>query len=163
MKVFALVGSNRKSGRTAAETMKLARTLDVSGTQTVICYANEANVAACTGCNYCRTQEGCSQTDGMQRILQEIINSDAVIISSPVYFGNLSGQLKIICDRMYPAYRGGGRSLFAKKKLYLIYTQHSACDIYVDFRKTAEDYLFKFLGFHIVETIVVGGSQRKVF
>ena len=92
-----------------------------------------------------------------------MLDSEAVIIASPVYFGALSGQLKTVCDRMYPVYRGGGKSLLAGKKLYLVYTQHSPCDTYADVRKTAEDYLFRFLGFQLVQTTVVGKDGKRYY
>ena len=97
----------------------------------------------------------------MEGLIREILDSEAVVIASPVYFGALSGQLKTICDRLYPVYRGGGKSLVAGKKLYLVYTQHSACDTYADVRKTAENYLFCFLGFRLVQTTVVGKDGKR--
>lgn len=93
--------------------------------------------------------------------MQEILESEAVIIASPVYFGTLSGQMKILCDRLYPLYRGGGKSLIFGKKLYLVYTQHSTCDTYSEVRKANEDYLFRFLGFDLVQTVVVGKDGEK--
>ena len=161
MKTVVLIGSNRKQGATAKEALALARDLDPTGQDTVVHFANEMNVACCCGCEFCRREPACSQKDDMEGLIREILDSEAVVIASPVYFGALSGQLKTICDRLYPVYRGGGKSLVAGKKLYLVYTQHSACDTYADVRKTAENYLFCFLGFRLVQTTVVGKDGKR--
>jgi len=38
----------------------------------------------------------------MGLVYSEIEKADAIVIGSPVYFGNISGQLKIMIDRMQP-------------------------------------------------------------
>ena len=163
MKTLVLIGSCRKQGATAAEALAQARALDPTGQETTVHFAHELKVGCCVGCEFCRREPGCSQKDDMAGLLQEIQDSQAVVIGSPVYFGALSGQLKTVCDRMYPLYRGGGRSLVTGKDLYLVYTQHSPCDTYADVRKTAEDYLFRFLGFHLVQTTVVGKDGKRCY
>ena len=161
MRVLAINGSHRCCGATAAAMGELIATLCADEVHTY--RADQLKIAPCVGCEYCRSHEGCSQKDDMQPLIEQICQSDVIVIGSPIYFGNLSGQLKTLCDRLYPAYRGGGKSLFSGKKLYLIYTQHSPCDTYADFRKTAVDYLFGFLGFDLVSTTVVGADGKKVF
>ncbi len=159
MNVFVIIGSNRKQGETAKAVKHLLEEINPI-TQKIV-FANELNIAPCTGCNVCRSKLQCSQQDDAQGLLQDMMNSDAVIIASPIYFGNLSGQLKVVLDRLYPAYRGGGKSELAGKPLYLIYTQHSESAQYADFRKSAEEALFKFMGFDLKQTTIVGSDGMK--
>ena len=163
MKTLVLIGSRRRNGATAVKAREVVQTLDPGGDQTTIHFVDELKIAPCCGCNYCRKTPGCSQKDDAEQVIQEILDSEAVVIASPVYFGTLSGHLKTLCDRLYPLYRGGGQSLISGKKLYLIYTQHSACDTYAEVRKANEDYLFRFLGFDLVETTVVGKDGEKTY
>ncbi|MGN8967755.1 flavodoxin family protein [Intestinimonas sp. HCP28S3_D6] len=163
MRTLVLIGSRRKNGATAAKAQQLARTLDPDGQQTTIHFVDDLKVASCCGCNYCRKTPGCSQKDDAEMVIQEIQDSEAVIIASPVYFGTLSGQMKTLCDRLYPLYRGGGQSLISGKALYLVYTQHSGCDTYSEVRKANEDYLFRFLGFNLIQTVVVGKDGEKTY
>ena len=163
MKTLVLIGSSRKQGATATEALAQARELDPTGQDTIVHFVHEMKVACCCGCEFCRKEPACSQKDDMAGLIQEMLDSEAVIIASPVYFGALSGQLKTVCDRLYPVYRGRGKSLLAGKKLYLVYTQHSPCDTYADVRKTAEDYLFRFLGFQLVQTTVVGKDGKRYY
>lgn len=53
----------------------------------------------CTACGHCRDVFGCVFDDCMAPLYEKIRDSDAVIISSPVYFSSLPGQLKNLIDR----------------------------------------------------------------
>ena len=54
---------------------------------------------ACTHCDYCLNKKSCSIPDDMVRIYDLIINANAIIISSPIYFMALSAQAKLMIDR----------------------------------------------------------------
>jgi len=57
-------------------------------------------VDPCTACNYCKEHKGqCSIKDDMEKIRPKLEKADAIIISSPVYFGSLSAQIKAVFDR----------------------------------------------------------------
>jgi len=155
MKVVGFIGSARKNGATAQVVNELAKSLDPSG-GAKIHYLSDKNIHYCIGCEYCRKNEGCSQKDEMESLLKEIYESDAVIIGTPIYFGEMSALTKIFTDRLYPAYRGKGVSRLRGKKLYLVYSQHSSPQTYSDSRACEAAYLFKFLGFEIVKVLVNG-------
>ncbi len=54
----------------------------------------------CTHCDSCvRKKEGCVQKDDMTELYPKLTNADIYILGSPVYQGNISGQLKVIIDR----------------------------------------------------------------
>ena len=57
------------------------------------------NIKACTHCDYCLSSKSCSLSDDMDGIYDRIINANAIIISSPIYFMALSAQLKLMIDR----------------------------------------------------------------
>ena len=92
----------------------------------------------------------------MEELIEKIVDADAVVIGSPVYFGEISSLTKVFTDRLYPAYRGGGKSRFKGKKLYLIYSQESSPEWYADVRSVEAKYLFNFLGFDIQKVYVNG-------
>jgi len=155
LKVIGFIGSSRKNGNTAKVINSLAQTLAPDGDSKVY-YLNDKNIHYCTGCEFCRKNEGCSQKDDMASLLDEIYQSDAVIIGTPVFFGEMSSLTKTFTDRLYPAYRGKGVSRLRGKKLYLVYSQHSSPETYADVRACEASYLFKFLGFDIVKVFVNG-------
>ncbi len=54
----------------------------------------------CLHCDYCvRTKNGCVQKDDMEKLYPKLEWADAWILGSPVYQGQVNGQLKAILDR----------------------------------------------------------------
>jgi multimeric flavodoxin WrbA len=98
----------------------------------------------------------------MTFLLEEMYQSDAIIIGAPVFFGEMSSLTKIFTDRLYSAYRGKGISRLRGKKLYLVYSQHSSPESYADVRTCEASYLFKFLGFDIVKVFVNGTEVSHI-
>lgn len=64
-------------------------------------------VKPCTGCVRCRPDGGCvlPEDDGhaVARLIEE---ADALIVGTPTYWGNMSGQLKVLFDRLVPTIMG---------------------------------------------------------
>jgi multimeric flavodoxin WrbA len=54
----------------------------------------------CIHCDHClKNKEGCVHKDDMNELYSKLIKANAYIIGSPVYQGNISGQLKTVFDR----------------------------------------------------------------
>lgn len=53
------------------------------------------------GCDMCGMNGDCIQKDKGNEILNKIISADAIIFASPVYYYNVSSQLKMMNDRFY--------------------------------------------------------------
>jgi multimeric flavodoxin WrbA len=155
LKVTGFIGSSRKNGITAKVVNNLVQTLAHDGSSNVY-YLSEKNINYCTGCEFCRKNDSCSQMDDMTFLLEEMYQSDVIVIGTPVFFGEMSSLTKTFTDRLYPAYRGKGISRLRGKKLYLVYSQHSSPEVYYDVRACEASYLFKFLGFDIVKVFVNG-------
>ncbi len=62
------------------------------------------NVSPCTDCRYCWGNAGCSIQDDMQIIYDGIDTFDNVIIASPVYSSNVTGQLMNLASRFQTFY-----------------------------------------------------------
>lgn len=69
---------------------------------------SEKKVNPCVACNYCKENPICYQrTDNGNEINKILEKADAIIISTPVYFGSMSGQTKCLLDRTLPLRRNG--------------------------------------------------------
>ena len=56
----------------------------------------------CIGCNTCKRNDGtCVFKDDMGKILDKMIESDVIVLASPVYFYSITGQMKTLIDRTY--------------------------------------------------------------
>jgi len=61
----------------------------------------------CTACMVCRTKEVCVlPEDDAHRIAKKIGEAEAFIIGTPVHWGNMSSQLKLLFDRNVPVFMG---------------------------------------------------------
>lgn len=55
----------------------------------------------CMACESCKTAGRCVQEDELSQVLDDIVDADALIVSTPVYFGQASWAYRIFEDRMY--------------------------------------------------------------
>jgi multimeric flavodoxin WrbA len=100
MKVLAINGSPRK-GKNTAQMLSLAlQESEKLGAQTELIEISDYQIDYCKGCNKCLVKETCSITvDDVAVILEKMCCADGIILGSPVYFGNITGQLKTLIDR----------------------------------------------------------------
>lgn len=76
----------------------------------------------CLACEYCRNHDHqCFQKDDADTIIQSIIDSDAFVFATPVYFYSLPAQLKMLIDRFF-AREYEIREAKKRKQAYLILT-----------------------------------------
>ena len=68
---------------------------------------SKLKVLPCTDCGTCRTVKECPIDDDMAEIYEKLETSDAFIVSSPVFFGSVSAQLKALFDRTILLRRNG--------------------------------------------------------
>jgi len=105
--ILVLSGSPRKNGNTerlmsafvdgATAVGKTVKTFCVAGLK----------IGGCRGCDYCKTNNGiCVQTDDMPPILDELRKADALVLASPVYYFNVTAQLKLAIDRFFALPKG---------------------------------------------------------
>lgn len=65
---------------------------------------HKQKIATCMACYACKTTKECVQKDDMKSILEKMIQSDIIVLSTPVYFYSMNGQLKTLIDRTLPRY-----------------------------------------------------------
>ncbi len=68
---------------------------------------SKLRVEPCTDCGVCKTKKECPIDDDMQEIYEKLETSDAFIVTSPVFFGGVSAQLKALFDRTILPRRNG--------------------------------------------------------
>lgn len=60
------------------------------------------DIKPCLGCEACQRNGGkCVQIDGMQTVYPKVVAAEALVLASPVYWFNMSGQLKVFLDRCF--------------------------------------------------------------
>ena len=121
--ILILNGSPRKNGSTASLIKAFTEGAEDSGNIVREAYIHGMEINACLGCDGCmKTHAGCVQKDkGMAKIYEDLDWCDVIVFASPVYFGYLTAQTKIVIDRMW-AWFNLPDHFGMKKKIVLIST-----------------------------------------
>lgn len=100
MKIVIINGSPRKNGATAKILKRMREKLEDKEDVTISYYnLEEYSLLECRGCLTCYAKGICHLKDDMESINQEVAESDALIIGSPVYVSNVPCTLKKYIDR----------------------------------------------------------------
>lgn len=101
MTILVLNGSPRKNG-TVARTLKKELSRYAADANMVIWHdVSDLHFAFCTGCMACRSCGRCVlPPDDAHHIAEEIRACDVLLVGTPVYWGNMSGALKSLFDRL---------------------------------------------------------------
>jgi multimeric flavodoxin WrbA len=128
MNILAISGSPRPA-RNTASLMKLvieAAKTHVSDVDAMWCNLNDMTYSGCQSCLACKepTAKSCVRKDALAFVLDVMLASQAWVIGTPLYMGNVSGQLKLLLDRMY-GFMGPNREnrLPSGKKVVVAITQ----------------------------------------
>lgn len=102
MKVIAFNASPRKNGNTKSLLEAVLKGAESKGAETRLINLNELNIKGCQGCEACKKDLGkCVQKDDLSPLLQEMATCDAVVLGTPIYYYQVSAQLKALIDRFY--------------------------------------------------------------
>ena len=102
MKAICIIGSPRPNGSSAFITDKIIKGMKQSNIEVNRYCLGEMKISFCLGCKNCHKTGRCVQSDDMDIIMEELIASDIVVIASPSYWGDVTGQLKVFFDRSTP-------------------------------------------------------------
>ncbi|MCL2862568.1 MAG: flavodoxin family protein [Methanimicrococcus sp.] len=144
MKVIGILGSARENGNTDLLMQEMMKEPAAKGAETKIFNLAKMNIGCCLGCESCRKTGSCVRRDDVAVLFEEMKTADAIVIGTPIYMGEMTGQLKTFIDRCY-ALKDADRNSFlqAGKKLGIVITQ--GADIPGHYAKTPEriEYIFK--------------------
>ena len=162
MKVIGFSGSPRLGGNTDKLVMSILEGASFAGAETSFYNLSQLEISPCISCFACRKIDNCALKDGMQNIYEEIQSSDAVVIGSPVYMWQMSGQTKMFFDRLMPFLNVDMTTrLKGKKKAVLAFTQGQPdVSIYSPYFNDTMGVL-NFLGFEPREIVAAGGTVDK--
>ena len=102
MIIVVLNGSPRAKGNTELLSESFIKGAMEAGHETELINLRGKKVAGCLGCKYCHEHGGeCVQKDDMKGILESLNKADMVVFASPIYWFDITAQLKAVIDRMY--------------------------------------------------------------
>ena len=101
-KIVFINGSAKRLGATDEIVNLIIKYLDKSHFECQIVNLSEHNVNYCKGCRACHETAECVLHDDMTEILSCIDSSDIVVMISPSYWADITGQMKVFIDRCTP-------------------------------------------------------------
>ena len=137
MKTVALFGSPRTKGNSTQLAQTIASILEDQGGSVTRFHLNKLNFKGCQACGACKgTSEICVVDDDLAPVLEAVKEADVLIMATPVYWGDISAQLKTFIDRTYSYLTPGFMTAEIKhrlspgKKLVFIQSQGAASEMY---------------------------------
>jgi len=104
MNVLVLNGSPRKS-RTVTRLLRHVTEGLPAGSEVDWIDVCKLNMKNCTACMACRTKKACVLPEDDAHIVgKKIADTDALIIGTPVHWGNMCAPLKLLFDRNVPVF-----------------------------------------------------------
>lgn len=130
MKFCILMASPRPQGNTATILASFREELEEWGSSVDYISLYKKKIKPCIGCRVCQNifdGFGCPQNDDMQSIFNQVLQSDCLVLATPIYSWYCTPPLKAALDRLVfgmNKYYGEkkGPSLWSKKKCALIVT-----------------------------------------
>jgi multimeric flavodoxin WrbA len=154
MKIVSVLGSPRENANSSMIANRFCTTTHKFAAETKTFVLNDMEHRGCQGCMACKTKlDRCILEDDLTGVLEAVRETDILVLASPVYYWDVSGQLKCFLDRTFsylvPDFITNPvkSRLVPGKKLLMILTQNnpdekSFTNIFPKF-----DYFFKSYGF----------------
>lgn len=151
MNILLVSGSPRPKGNSAALAQAFKEGVEAANPDATISQIalGDLTINGCHGCGYCKAHKVCVQQDDMQKLYPLIIESDALVYVTPVYWMGMTSQMKAFIDRHYAL----SYEVYAGKDLYAIAVGGDETDneqyhlIDTQFRMMAEYLKMNYAGF----------------
>jgi multimeric flavodoxin WrbA len=117
MKVIAFNGSPRKGGNTQLLIEEVFKVLEAENIETELFHLGGKLVHGCTACQMCREKKDnkCHiKNDILNLAIEKMVEADAIILGSPVYFGDVTTEIKALIDVAGYVTRANGHLLARK-------------------------------------------------
>lgn len=105
VKVLGINGSPRIDGNTDILLDKVLEGAKSKGTEIEKIILNKLNFSPCQECENITDDGSCIVNDDWQEVSRKIRDSDVLVLASPIFFGSLSAQTKMMIDRFQCAWR----------------------------------------------------------
>lgn len=99
-RVLGVIGSPRKGGNTDVLVSAALEGAKAEGAAVEAVHLGEMNIEECDGCHACWSGGECRKDDDMADLFAKVIDSDAFIFGTPVYWYAPTALMKAFIDRL---------------------------------------------------------------
>ena len=169
---MAVLGSPKKTGNSSNLAERFIEKSKSAGAQTKTYFLQGMNYGGCHACMACKTSsDKCVIEDDLAEVLEEMHASDVIVLATPNYFGDVTGQFKLFLDRTFslltPEFQTGKKTsrLASGKHVVFIMTQGAPDEA---FKSISEKYaklkdFFNFESFNVIRgcDLMMPGDVKK--
>lgn len=102
--VLIISSSLRKGSNSEALADEFCRGAADAGNKVEKITLRDNEIHFCRGCLACQKTQKCVIADDMQAIVAKMHDADVIVFATPIYYYEMSGQLKTLLDRANPLY-----------------------------------------------------------
>lgn len=102
--VLIISSSLRKGSNSEALAAEFARGAADAGNKVQLISLRDKDIRFCRGCLACQKTQKCVIADDAPAIVAKMHDADVIAFASPIYYYEMSGQLKTLLDRANPLY-----------------------------------------------------------
>ncbi len=159
MKIVVITGSPHRAGTSALLADKFIEGAEANGHEVFRFNAAFKNINGCVGCNACGTDGPCVFKDDIEReLMPRLLEADMIALVTPLYYYDMSAQLKTVVDRMY-----GRLRRFDGKKSILMATAYNSADWTMESLVDHYNSLVQFMHWQDMgKVLAVGCGTRRV-
>lgn len=112
-KIVILNGSPRRNGNTSTLVKAFTEGAESAGHSVTEFFLDRMNIHGCKGCfgGHSSRECPCVQSDDMDRIYPVVKGCDVLVMATPLYYWNMSGQIRTAIDRLFALEEGDGNLL----------------------------------------------------
>lgn len=152
--VLIISTSPRKGGNSESLALEFAKGAEEAGNKVETVFFREKNIGFCKGCLACTKTNRCVIKDDAAELVEKMMAADVIAFATPIYYYEMSGQMKTLLDRGNPMYSAD----YAFRDIYLLST---AAEDGEDVPKRAvnglEGWIECFPKAHLAGTVFAGG------
>ncbi|MEG0919429.1 MAG: flavodoxin family protein [Anaerovoracaceae bacterium] len=101
IKVIGICGSPRKGKHTETLMEHIFEGCKAEGAEVEMITIHDKDLKPCTGCLSCQKGGTCPVKDDITKIFEKIKEADGIVMGSPVFFCDVTAQMKMILDRSF--------------------------------------------------------------
>lgn len=117
-KVLIISTSPRNGGNSETLAREFAKGAQAVGHSVETVCLRDKTIGFCIGCLSCQKTKRCVIDDDANAIIQKMLTAEVIAFATPIYFYEMSGQMKTMLDRSNPLYP----SDYAFRDIYLLAT-----------------------------------------
>lgn len=157
-KVFVLSTSPRRGGNSETLADAFIKGAEEAGHETEKVCLYDRQIGFCKGCLACQVTEKCVIQDDVENILERMKTADVIVFATPVYFYEMSGQMKTLLDRTNPLFPAE----YAFRDIYLLAASADEAETSMDGAvKGLEGWISCFEQAHLAGVVRGAGADKK--